>query len=91
MASAPSFTTDRIRNVVVVGHGGSGKTTLIDAACYTSGTSRRQGVVDEGTALTMFTPESEKIAAALRAAELENMTPLEAMNLLAELKQSLDS
>jgi elongation factor G len=57
MASAPSFTTDRIRNVVVVGHGGSGKTTLVDAACYTSGATRRQGVVDDGTALTMFTPE----------------------------------
>jgi elongation factor G len=57
MASAPSFTTDRIRNVVVVGHGGSGKTTLVDACCFTSGTSKRQGSVDDGTALTMFTPE----------------------------------
>ena len=57
MASAPSFTTDRLRNVVVVGHGGSGKTTLIDACCHTSGATRRHGSSSEGTALTMFTPE----------------------------------
>ena len=57
MASAPSFTTDRLRNVVVVGHGGSGKTTLIDACCHTSGATRRHGSSAEGTALTMFTPE----------------------------------
>jgi elongation factor G len=57
MASAPSFTTDRLRNVVVVGHGGSGKTTLIDACAHASGASRRHGSSDEGTALTMFTAE----------------------------------
>jgi elongation factor G len=57
MASAPSFTTDRIRNVVVVGHGGAGKTTLVDACCHASGASRRHGSADDGTALTMFTPE----------------------------------
>ncbi|MDB4951974.1 MAG: small GTP-binding protein [Gemmatimonadetes bacterium] len=57
MASAPSFTTDRIRNVVVVGHGGAGKTTLIDACCHASGATRRHGSTDDGTALTMFTPE----------------------------------
>jgi elongation factor G len=57
MGSAPSFTTDRIRNVVVVGHGGAGKTTLIDACCHAAGSSRRHGSTEDGTALTMFTPE----------------------------------
>jgi elongation factor G len=57
MASAPVYTTDRIRNVVVLGHGGAGKTTLVDACCHASGSSRRHGSVDDGTALTMFTPE----------------------------------
>jgi elongation factor G len=57
MASAPVYTTDRIRNVVVVGHGGAGKTTLIDACCHAAGSTRRSGSVDGGTALTMFSPE----------------------------------
>lgn len=57
MASAPVYTTDRIRNVVVVGHGGSGKTTLVDACCHAAGSSKRHGSSDDGTALTMFTPE----------------------------------
>jgi elongation factor G len=57
MGSVPAYTTDRIRNVVVLGHGGAGKTTLIDACCHAAGSSKRHGSADEGTALTMFTPE----------------------------------
>ncbi|HKU23251.1 MAG TPA: DNA mismatch repair protein MutS [Terriglobales bacterium] len=41
--------------------------------------------------LTMFTPLSEKIVGRLRAAELDRLTPLEALNLLAELKKQLSS
>jgi elongation factor G len=57
MASARVYTTDRIRNVVVLGHGGAGKTTLVDACCHASGATRRHGSTDEGTALTMYSPE----------------------------------
>ncbi len=46
-----------IRNVAVVGHGASGKTTLVDALAFVSGASRRHGSVRDGTALTDFSPE----------------------------------
>lgn len=59
MASAKEYTTERIRNVAVLGHGGSGKTSLIDALCFVAGTSKRHGSVGDGTALTMHTPEEE--------------------------------
>jgi DNA mismatch repair protein MutS len=41
--------------------------------------------------LTMFTPLSEKIVGQLKAADLDRLTPLEALNLLAELKRQLSS
>ncbi len=57
MASAREYTTERIRNVAVLGHGGSGKTALVDALAFVAGTSQRHGDPTEGTALTMHAPE----------------------------------
>jgi elongation factor G len=58
MASVASvFETSNIRNVVVFGHGGSGKTTLTDAVCYIAGATTRKGSVERGNALTDFTQE----------------------------------
>jgi len=58
MASAASvFATPDIRNVVVFGHGGCGKTTLVDALCYVAGNTKRKGNVEKGNTLTDFTPE----------------------------------
>jgi len=57
MSSAREYATDRIRNIAVLGHGSSGKTSLIESLCFVSGTSKRHGKVDDGTAHTMHAPE----------------------------------
>ena len=57
MTAGQAYSTDRIRNVVFLGHGGCGKTTLIDALCFVTGTSKRRGNVRDGTAITMYAPE----------------------------------
>src|SRR5678816_699151 len=46
-----------IRNIAVVGHGASGKTSLVDALAFVSGSSKRHGSIGEGTTLTDHTPE----------------------------------
>ena len=46
-----------IRNVAVVGHGASGKTTLVDAIAFVAGSSRRHGAIKDGTTLTDTSPD----------------------------------
>ncbi len=50
----------RIRNVGFVGHGGVGKTSLVEAILSRTGMTSRLGRVDDGTATTDFDPEEVK-------------------------------
>ena len=52
--------SDAVRNVVLLGHGGSGKTTLADAMSYIAGAASRRGSVTDGSAHTDFTPEERE-------------------------------
>ena len=51
------YGSSAIRNVAFVGHGSSGKTSLVDALAFVSGASRRHGSIKEGTTLTDYTPD----------------------------------
>ncbi len=54
------YTTDSIRNVVLLGHGGSGKTSLVEAMAYVSGLTGRIGKVTDGTTISDYDKEEIK-------------------------------
>ena len=51
------YGSNAIRNVAFVGHGASGKTSLVDALAFVSGASRRHGSIKDGTTLTDYSPD----------------------------------
>ena len=54
------YTTDKIRNVVLLGHGGSGKTSLAEAMAYLAGITSRMGKVPDGNTISDFGKEEQK-------------------------------
>ena len=54
------YTTDRIRNVALLGHGGSGKTSLVEAMAKISGLTTRLGKVEDGTTISDYDKEEQK-------------------------------
>lgn len=54
------YTTDKIRNVVLLGHGGAGKTSLAESMAYLAGITSRMGKVEDGNTISDFGKEEQK-------------------------------
>ncbi len=54
------YTTDKIRNVVLLGHGGCGKTSLVEAMAYLAGQTTRMGKVTDGNTISDYDKEEIK-------------------------------
>ena len=55
-----AYDTKDIRNVVLMGHGGSGKSTIVEALAYVTGVTTRMGKVADGNSISDFDKEEQK-------------------------------
>ena len=54
------YTTDKIRNICLLGHGGDGKSALAEALLYFTGSTDRLGTAAQGNTVSDFDPEEIK-------------------------------
>ena len=55
-----TFPVNKIRNVCIMGHGGDGKTSLVESLLFTAGVTDRVGKVPDGNTVCDFDPEEIK-------------------------------
>src|SRR3954447_17522959 len=78
-----SYSTADIRNVLLVGHGGCGKTSLADALLFASGTVTRKGSVEDGSSFSDFQMEVKEHKHSIYSAVLHVDHHRKGINLVA--------
>ena len=68
-----AYKTEDIRNVGVFGHGGGGKTSLVEAMLFNAKATTRLGRIEEGNTTTDFDPDEVKRRQSIQLA----LAPLE--------------
>lgn len=63
-----AYNAENIRNIVLAGHGGRGKTSLAEAMLYLSGSADRLGGIADGTTVLDSDPEEKKRKASVSTA-----------------------
>jgi elongation factor G len=61
------YTSERLRNLVLLGHGGSGKTSLAEAMLFSTGAVNRLGRVDDGTSVADWDDEERRRGMSINA------------------------
>src|SRR5690625_5148447 len=53
------YTTDKIRNIAIIGHLGTGKTSLTESILFSTGTIKQKGEVEKKNTVSDFTTEEK--------------------------------